>query len=138
MIAEALRRHGRIEDAEAGAAMALGDGETGDALGDEPRPKVGVVAVAGRSDGAAALHRQSIGEKASKRGLELLLFLREVEFHGSTPRRRRGRLRLAGKPQAALADDVLLDVGGAAANHEADAVHLVDLPGRGLVGLGGL
>src|SRR5262249_5497331 len=46
------------------------------------------------------------------------------------------RLRLARQAETALTDDVLLDVGGAAADHEADIVHIVDMPCRGLIGLG--
>src|SRR6516162_8000755 len=48
------------------------------------------------------------------------------------------RLRLARQPKTALSDDVLLDVGGAPADHEADVVHVVDMPCRGLIGLRGL
>src|SRR5215510_9484985 len=51
----------------------------------------------------------------------------------------RGRhLWLARQPETALSDDVLLDVGGAAADHEADVVHIVDMPRRSLIGLRGL
>ncbi len=64
--------------------MPLGHGETGDALGDEPAPQLGVVAVAGGRDGAAALHRQAIGEQAPERGLQHLLLVGKGEIHGTS------------------------------------------------------
>src|SRR5262249_38130410 len=50
---------------------------------------------------------------------------------------RGSRSWLARQSKPALSDDVLLDVGGTAADHEADVVHIVDVPCRSLIGLRG-
>ena len=99
VIAEALGGHGRIENAEPRAAVPLRHGEPGNALRDEAGPQLGVVAVAGRGDGAAALHRQAVGEEAPQRGLQHLLLLGEGELHGSGPRRWRTAFGSRGRPR---------------------------------------
>src|SRR5262249_55293432 len=77
MVAERFACHGCIKYAEPGAPMALGHGEAGDALRNKVRPELLVMAGAGAGDGAAAPHRQAIGQEAPERSLEHLLLLRE-------------------------------------------------------------
>ena len=43
-----------------------------------------------------------------------------------------------GRPRPALTYDVLLNVGGATANHKANVVHVIDVPSRCFIGLRGL
>src|SRR5581483_354954 len=70
---------------------------------------------------------------------EQKMLIAQSELHGLPPRAWQDRrLRLARQAQPALANDVLLDVGRAAADDEADIVHVVDLPGGRLAVLDGL
>ena len=87
MITDTFRGYGRIENPKPCPAVPLRHHEPGNALRDEAGPKLSIQAIARRGDDPAALHWQTIGEKASQRGLQHLLLLGEGEFHGSDPRR---------------------------------------------------
>jgi hypothetical protein len=88
MVAQTFRGHGRIEYAEAGTPMALGYDEAGNALRNETRPELSVMAGSRGGDGPAAPHRQAIGKKASQRGLEQHLLLGQSEIHATSSRSR--------------------------------------------------
>src|SRR5215470_11611763 len=88
---------------------------------------------------AAIARRRSIGRRSARKprseASSMFCSSDRAKSMRLAPCRGRG-LRLARQPKTALSDDVLLDVGGAPADHEADVVHVIDMPCRGLIGLG--
>jgi hypothetical protein len=66
MVTQTFTGHSCIEYAKAGAPMAFGYDEAGNALCNKTRPELSVMAGPRGGDGPAALHRQAISKKASQ------------------------------------------------------------------------
>src|SRR5205085_11486641 len=118
--AELLGRERHVEQLLAGAAVLDRDLEPGDAQLREPVPERGIVAARALHDPPHARRRAFRLEPAADRVLQQDLLVREPEVHYTASHTWRlitsllSDRRVARQTEAALGDDVALDVRGAA------------------------